>query len=149
MRIKESSVAKGTTVTAISIPTSSRIRRESILPYALWTAQGLLAAIFLFAGVGKFLMSSEDLTKDIDLSVTFLRFIGVCEVLGAFGMILPGVARIHRALTPIAACGLVIIMLGATVITCALGPAAPAVIPFTVGLLAASVAWGRRHALAG
>ena len=131
-------------MTTISIQSSSRIRRESILPYALWTAQGLLAAIFLFAGVGKFLMSSEDLTKDIDLSVTFLRFIGVCEVLGAFGMILPGVARIHRALTPIAACGLVIIMIGATVVTIMSMGIAPALVPLVVGVVAASVAYGRR-----
>ena len=73
----------------------------------------------------------------------------IAEVLGAIGLIAPGVARIRTGLTPLAAGGLVIIMIGATAVTCALGPAAPAVIPFTVALLAASVAWGRRHALAG
>src|SRR5437868_11653751 len=102
-------------MTTISIPSSSPIRRESIVPYALWTAQALLALTFLFAGSSKFLLSSEDLTKDIDLPVTFLRFIGACEVFGALGLILPGVLRIRRGLTPVAACGLVIIMIGATV----------------------------------
>src|SRR5205814_9765126 len=121
----------------------TRTRREQVQPYALWTAQALLAAIFLFAGVGKFMMSAEDLTKDIDLPVAFLRFIGACEVLGAFGLILPGLLRIHRELTPIAACGLVIIMIGATVTTIVSMGVALALIPFGVGVVAAFVAYAR------
>ena len=115
----------------------------------LWMIQILLALLFLFAGGMKLLVPLETLARQSPLPAPFLKFIGIAEVLGAIGLIAPGVARIRTGLTPLAAGGLVIIMLGATVITCALGPAAPAVIPFTVGLLAASVAWGRRHALAG
>jgi uncharacterized membrane protein YphA (DoxX/SURF4 family) len=117
---------------------------RSILPYALWTVQALLALTFLFAGGTKLVMSAEDLTKDIALPAVFLRFIGVCEVLGAIGLILPGVLRIGRGLTPMAAAGLVIIMVGATAITVASMGVAPAVFPLVVGLLAAFVGYNRR-----
>ncbi len=113
------------------------------MPYALWTVQALLALTFLFAGGMKLVISTEDLTKDFPLPGLFLRFIGACEVLGAFGLILPGLLRIRRGLTPLAASGLVIIMIGATVITIASMGVAPAVIPFVVGLLAAFVAYNR------
>jgi hypothetical protein len=67
------------------------------------------------------------------------RFIGVAEVLGAIGLILPGVLGIAQGLTPLAAAGLVVIMAGATILT---GGAA-ALIPLTVGLLLAFVGYGR------
>ena len=72
-----------------------------------------------------------------------LRFIGVAEVLGAIGLILPGLLRIRPGLTPLAAAGLVIIMIGATVLTLAGGDVALALIPLVVGLLSGSVAYGR------
>lgn len=113
------------------------------MSYALWTVQALLALLFVYAGAMKFVMSAEDMTKDIDLSVPFLRFIGVCEVLGAFGLILPGLLRIRRGLTPLTAAGLVIIMIGATVVTVASMGVAPAMFPLVVGILTAFVAYGR------
>jgi uncharacterized membrane protein YphA (DoxX/SURF4 family) len=135
-------------VTTLSIEQSNRSRDESptrpIMPYALWAAQALLALTFLVAGGMKLAMSSEDLTKDIALPALFLRFIGVCEVLGAFGLILPGVLRIRLGLTPLAAAGLVIIMIGATAITVATMGVAPALFPLVVGLLAAFVGYNRR-----
>ena len=76
-----------------------------------------------------------------------VRFIGVAEVLGALGLILPGLLRIRTGLTPLAALCLTPIMIGATVISLSSGPAAPALIPATVGILAALVAFGRRRAL--
>jgi hypothetical protein len=72
----------------------------------------------------------------------FLRFIGVVEVLGALGLVLPGLLRIRPDLTPLAAAGLVIIMIGATVTSLKMGFAA-ALIPLVVGLLLAFVAYGR------
>jgi len=111
----------------------------------LWTVQGLLAFLFLFAGGAKFVMSAEQLSPPgpVQLPVLFIRFIGVCEVLGAIGLILPGLVRIRPGLTPLAAAGLVIIMIGATVVTAMSGPLAPALFPLIVGLLAATVAYGR------
>ena len=85
----------------------------------LWIIQGLLALMFLFAGGVKLVLCRGDaLTKETPmLSAAFLRFVGVCEVLGAIGLILPGLLRIRPGLTPLAAAGLIVIMIGATVIT--------------------------------
>ena len=110
---------------------------------ALWIVQALLALLFLFAGGMKLIMPIEEMTKQIPLPGLFLRFIAVCEVLGALGLILPGLTRIGPGLTPLAAAGLVIIMIGATVVTLATADVALALIPLVVGLLAAFVAYGR------
>ena len=112
--------------------------------YALWIVQGLLALIFLFSGGSKLVLPIEAMTKQISLPGLFLRFIGVAEVLGAAGLILPGLLRIRQGLTPLAAVGLVIIMIGATALTRAYIGVAPALMPLVVGLLAAFVAYGRR-----
>src|SRR5437899_10355243 len=110
---------------------------------ALWIVQGLLAAIFLFAGGAKLVLPLDQLTGPVALPGLLLRFIGVCEVLGALGLILPGLLRIRPGLTPLAATGLVIIMLGAIVLTLMAGLVAVALISLVVGLLAAFVAYGR------
>ena len=110
---------------------------------ALWIVQALLALLFLFAGGMKLIMPIEEMTKQILLPGLFLRFIAVCEVLGALGLILPGLTRIRPGLTPLAAAGLVIVMIGATVVTLATADVALALIPLVVGLLAAFVAYGR------
>jgi DoxX-like family len=109
----------------------------------LWGVQGLLAALFLFAGGMKLVMPLEMMKGPVELPGILLRFIGVCEVLGAIGLVLPELLKIKRILTPLAAAGLVIIMTGATVITLMGGVVAPAVVPFVVGVLAATVAYGR------
>jgi hypothetical protein len=109
----------------------------------LWVVQGLLAALFLFAGGMKLVLPIEAMAGPVALPGLLLRFIGVAEVLGAVGLILPGLLRIHAELTPVAAAGLLIIMIAATVITAMGGTIAPAVVPFIVGVLAASVAYGR------
>ena len=114
----------------------------------LWIVQGLLAALCLFAGGMKLVLPIEAMAGPFALPGPFLRFIGVAEVLGAVGLILPGLLRIQRQLTPIAAAGLVIIMIGATVVTALPGPLAPALVPLVVGLLAALVVYGRSTELA-
>jgi uncharacterized membrane protein YphA (DoxX/SURF4 family) len=110
----------------------------------LWTVQILLALIFLFAGSMKLILPIEMITAQMPLPRLFLHFIGVCEVAGAFGLILPGLTGIQRSLTPLAACGLVVIMVGAVVLTLASQGVAGAVVPLVVGGLAAYVAYGRR-----
>ena len=114
----------------------------------LWIVQGLLAALFLFAGGMKLVLPIEAMAGPVAVPGPFLRFIGVAEVLGAVGLILPGLLRIQRQLTPIAAAGLVIIMIGATAVTALPGPLAPALVPLVVGLLAAMVVYGRSTELA-
>lgn len=115
------------------------------MTYALWIVQGLLALLFLFGGGIKLILPLEQLTgpMPVPLPGWFLRFIGVAEVLGGIGLILPGLLGIRSGLTPLAAAGLVIIMIGATAITLAGGDVASALIPLLVGLLAAFVAYGR------
>src|SRR5919198_1527405 len=113
------------------------------MTYALWVVQGLLALLFLFAGGMKLVLPLEAMQGPVVLPGPFLRFIGVAEVLGALGLILPGLLRLRPGLTPLAAAGLVIIMMGATVVTLAGGQLAPALLPAVVGLLAAVVAFGR------
>jgi hypothetical protein len=110
---------------------------------ALWIVQGLLAALFLFAGGVKLVLPADQLVGPVPIPVTFLRFIGVCEVLGAIGLILPWLLRIRRGLTPLAAAGLVIIMIGATATTLISGMILPALLPLVAGLLAIFVAYGR------
>jgi DoxX-like protein len=111
--------------------------------YALWIVQALLAAVFLLAGGTKLVLPLDKLTGPVALPGWFLRFIGVCEVLGAIGLILPGLLRIRPGLTPLAAAGLVIIMIGATVISLIGGELTAALVSVVVGLLAAFVAYGR------
>lgn len=109
----------------------------------LWIVQVLLALVFLFAGGMKLVLPIEEMTKDVAMPGLFLRFIGVCEVLGGIGVVLPWLLRIRPGLTPLAATGLVIIMIGAVVTTVMTMGIAMAIVPFIVGVLAAFVAYGR------
>ncbi|MBI2529471.1 MAG: DoxX family protein [Candidatus Rokubacteria bacterium] len=113
------------------------------MTHALWIVQGLLALLFLWAGGMKLVLPLEKLTGPVALPGSFMRFIGVAEMLGALGLILPGLLRIRPGLTPLAACGLVIIMIGATVVTLAGGDVVAALISVVVGFFAAFVAYGR------
>ena len=108
----------------------------------LWTIQAVLAALFLFGGVMKLVIPIAALEAQSGMSGEFLRFIGLAELLGGLGLILPGVTRIAPVLTPLAAAGLVIIMIGATALTAAAGFAA-AIVPLVTGLLTLYVAYGR------
>src|SRR5215831_2524700 len=107
----------------------------------LWIIQILLAALFLFAGVLKLVLPLDKLTGPVAVPGLFLRFIGLCETLGGLGLILPGLLRIRMGLTPLAAAGLVIIMVGATVLNLHVGESTTLTI--VVGLLAAFVAYAR------
>jgi uncharacterized membrane protein YphA (DoxX/SURF4 family) len=114
------------------------------MTYVLWIIQVLLAALFAFGGVVKLSMSLDELVAATGgMPGLLLQFVSVCELLGAVGLILPGLLRIRPGLTPLAAAGLVIIMIGATVSTLMTMGAAPALMPLVVGLLAAFVAYGR------
>jgi hypothetical protein len=122
---------------------SNEYKETKIKNYALWTAQWLLALLFLWAGGVKLVLPLEMLKGPVALPGLFVRFIGVAETLGAIGLILPWILRIRPGLTPIAAGGLVIIMIGATVITLIGGGGASALFPATVGILAGAVAYNR------
>lgn len=125
--------------------TSRRVRTAT-----LWTIQVVLACIFLFAGGMKLIVPVEVILAQMPLQLPglFVQFIGVCEVAGALGLVLPGITRIGRKLTPVAAGALVIEMGGATIYTLVGGGGAGALFPLVVGLLCAVVAYGRRSYVA-
>src|SRR4051794_30281179 len=110
----------------------------------LWIVQILLALLFLFSGAMKFIMSPEQMMagSPVVLPAWFLHFIGICEILGGIGLVVPWLTGIKRGLTPLAAILLIVIMVGATVIS-AMISIPTAVVPFVVGLLLVFVAWGR------
>ncbi|MGZ5437500.1 MAG: DoxX family protein [Pyrinomonadaceae bacterium] len=111
----------------------------------LWILQVLLGLLFIFAGVMKFVMSVEEMNAQAPVVMPglFLHFIGVCEVLGGLGLILPSLLKIKPQLTSLAALGLAIITAGATV-TALMGPMkVTAAFPLIVCLLCLFVAYGR------
>lgn len=118
-------------------------RRNRVANIALWTLQALLAALFSFAGAMKFVMPVEQMTQQMSLPGWFLHFIGVCEILGGLGLVLPAALRIRPALTPLAAGLLVPIMVGATVLGVRTGGFSAGVVPCLVGLACAFVAYKR------
>ena len=128
-----------------SVATSEAIHKSAgrKLNVVLWIIQSLLALVFLFAGGVKLILPIAAMAKQVALPGWFLRFIGVAEVFGGIGLVLPGITRIRTGLTSLAAAGLVIIMIGATCVTVAAGSILQALFPLIVGLLAAFVAYAR------
>jgi hypothetical protein len=117
-------------------------RNQKRLNAALWTVQVLLALLFLFTGSLKIILPIADLTKQIVLPGLFLRFLGLAEIAGALGLVLPGLLHRRPSLTPLAAGCLVIIMSGAVALT--LQTSVPEAFgPGLVGVLAGLVAYGR------
>jgi hypothetical protein len=90
-------------------------------------------------------MPIEEITAAVPLPGWFIQFIAVAEILGAVGLILPSALRIYPVLTPVAAMGLVVIMIGAVVTTIVTMDVPSATFPFVTGLVAAFVAYGRLH----
>lgn len=113
---------------------------------ALWTLQIVCALIFLGVGFMKLTAPAEALLAQMPLPLPlfFIRFIAVCEVAGGLGLVLPALTRIRRELTPLAAGALAIEMIGAAGYTLLGGGGASAVFPLILGLLCATIAYGRR-----
>ena len=112
----------------------------------LWTAQILVALLFIFAGSMKFIMPADKMQQGpIVFSIAFYHFIGICECLGALGLVLPGLTRIQTWLTPVAAGGLTIIMIGATTVTVLSMGSAAAILPAVVGVLTTWIAYARTN----
>jgi uncharacterized membrane protein YphA (DoxX/SURF4 family) len=124
---------------------SSRGAATRKLSATLWTLQALLAVIFLVAGGMKLLTPADVMEAQSPLPLLLVRFIASCELAGALGLLLPGLLRIRPSLTPLAATGLVVLMLGATVLTPIMISPDPVMtlIPATVGAVAAFVAYAR------
>ena len=109
----------------------------------LWLIQIALALMFLMAGAAKLSASDATLATRYPPPPLFMRGIGILELLGAIGLVLPGLLRRRPALTPLAAAGLTAIMAGAVITTLMQGPPGAILLPLGLGLLAAGVAAGR------
>jgi uncharacterized membrane protein len=112
----------------------------------LWLAQAFLALFFIGAsGAPKLLLPADALPMPILLPQAFVWFIGTCEVLGGLGLILPGLTRIQPRLTVTAATCLAMLTVCATVYQILGNQPANGVFALAIGLIAASVAYGRTH----
>lgn len=133
------------TTAAASTPSAARPGRG--LHIALWIVQVLLAGMFLMAGVTKTFTPVAELAKMMpwvaDSSALLVRFVGVSELLGGLGLILPALTRIRPVLTVAAAAGLVVVMVLAAGLHVYRGELSGLPINFILGGLAAFVAWGR------
>jgi DoxX-like family len=123
-------------------PRHLRIVGRPTMTYLVWTIQALLALVFVCAGGMKLAMPLETFTPFLPLPGVFIRFIGVCEVLGALGLVLPGLLKTRQDLTPLAARGLVLLMVGATMFTPP-DQLASGLLPVGLGALAACIAYTR------
>jgi hypothetical protein len=114
---------------------------------ALWVVQALLAAAFGMAGSMKLFTPIADLAANLpwaaDMPEGLVRFIGASEFAAAFGLVLPAAARVKPWLTPLAAVGLVVVMVLAAGFHLMRGEAEALPINLAIGALAAFVAWGR------
>ena len=115
----------------------------------LWVVQILLAAGFLMAGGMKLMTPHDALAAQMAWVNHFPAFapklIGLLEVLGAIGLILPALLRIKPELTPLAAACLALLMAGAFITHLVLGEYAMSLPSLVMGLLSAFVAWGRKN----
>ncbi|MFI6290984.1 DoxX family protein [Nonomuraea sp. NPDC050790] len=116
---------------------------------ALWISAGVLTAALLIAGVGKLVVPKEKLAKvrgagwTAGFSQSFLRTVAVIELLAAAGLILPAVTGIAPILVPLAAVGVVLLMIGAMITHLRRREILPSVGNVVYLALAAFVAWGR------
>ena len=121
-------------------------QRKLITSSILWTVQGVLALMFLFAGGMKLILPIQLLVAQMPMPLPglFVRFIGLAELAGGLGLILPGLLRIRPVLTPLAALGLVLDMIGATAYNLISGQIGSAVVTVVLGLICVAIAYGRR-----
>lgn len=118
------------------------------LSAALWVSQVLLAAAFAGAGIMKLGTPISSLAESMawvtDVPAGLVRFIGLCELAGAVGVLLPPLLRIRPYLGVAAATGLLLLMGTAVMFHISRGELAALPPPVILGAIAAFVAWGRR-----
>ncbi len=114
---------------------------------ALWAVQVILAIMFMMAGAMKLMKDKEDLAEKMgwveDFSQSTIRLIGVAELMGAIGLILPALTGIAPILTPLAASGLAAVAVGAMVVHIRRGEYPVAVMTMMLFAMSVFVAWGR------
>jgi uncharacterized membrane protein YphA (DoxX/SURF4 family) len=115
---------------------------------ALWIVAGLLAVVFLGAGALKLVRSKDALAAGgfkwvQDYSANGVRLIGIAEILGAVGLIVPPLVKIAPILAPIAAVCLVVVMIGAAYTHAKFKEYPQVGVTILIAVLSAFVAWGR------
>ena len=110
----------------------------------LWILQVLLAAAYMAHGL-MFLFPPADVVEAMNATISrpMQLFLGVCEVLAALGLTLPGLLRIQPWLVPLAAAGLMPIMIGATVLHIQRNEVSSAIITAILFVLLTVVAYMR------
>jgi uncharacterized membrane protein len=123
------------------------VKKGTDMSVVLWVAQGLLVLLFLFSGSRKLLLSRarivEQIQSLVDLPLWSIRLIGILEVAGALGLVLPMVTGIATWLTPLAAAGLVLTMVGAMLLHALRREPREMLVNFVILAFAVFVAWGR------
>jgi hypothetical protein len=135
-------------MTTVTMPLAHQTASPSrALRGALWTAQALLAAAFAMAGLMKTTQPIAELARMMvwpgDVPAAFVRLIGLLDLAGALGLILPAATRVRPALTALAAAALTALMATASVFHVVRGEAQMLPATLLLGALAAFVAWGR------
>ncbi|TFV96029.1 DoxX family protein [Algoriphagus kandeliae] len=122
-------------------------KNNKAINISLWIAQGLLAAMFIMAGAMKSTQPIEALAEMLpwanEVPSALVRFIGISEVLGGLGLLLPALLRIKPILTPIAAAGLVVVQVLAAGFHVTRGENEVIGMNIMLALVAAFIAWGR------
>jgi DoxX-like family len=110
----------------------------------IWIISALAAFVFVSTGLPKVTASAAELAALYpDISLELLKVAGVAELLGGLGLILPAATRILPVLTPVAAGGLVVTMVGATVTNLVIGAYAAIPVSAVYLLVAAGILWAR------
>ena len=122
-------------------------QRSKTMHITLWVVQVLLAVVFLMTGAMKAFMPLNEVAKTMrwvpDVPVGLVRFIGLAELAGALGLILPSVTKIQPKLTSLAAVGLGVVALLGAILHFTRGEGALTPLNFILAAMAAFVAWGR------
>jgi putative oxidoreductase len=122
-------------------------KKSKTLNITLWISQFILASLFLMAGFMKTTMPIDRLSATLpwtkDVPIFLVRFIGICELSAVIGLLLPSLLRIKPILTPIAASGLILIMIPTIIFHISRGE--PQVIGMHIVfiLLSSFIIWGR------
>jgi putative oxidoreductase len=131
----------------MSVRVSGDVRPSKAVHVGLWVIQGLLGAMFIAVGAMK---ATQPIAVLIDtlgwpaaVPAPLVRVIGVAELLGGLGLILPAATRVKPMLTPLAGVGLATVLLLATMFHISRGELGALPIPLVLAGLAAFVAWGR------
>jgi len=122
-------------------------RNNKVLHIALWIAQGLLAAMFIMAGLMKSSQPLEVLAESLpwvtSTPIGLVKFIGISELLGGIGLLLPSITRIKPNLTVTAALGLALVMILAAAFHVSRGEFSAIGMNVVLIAIALFIAWGR------